>query len=172
MDTKKIKIVIMAIFIVAATNTWAQRQFNNQNQNCPQYSQNQNYNKQNNGNNKYNNNQRYYQNLELTDEQTNTINNLRLAHQKEMLPLRNNLNEKKARLNTLETAYPADIKAINQVIDEINNIKTNMAKLKAAHKQEIRKVLTDEQRLNHDSNKNMYRGKHGNSKGKKCNYNY
>ncbi len=88
--------------------------------------------------------------LNLSDEQKTQMDKMRLNHQKEMLPLKNLLEEKKARMNSLKTAEKADLKAINALIDEISVIKTQMAKSKAAHHQEIRNVLTEEQRLNFD----------------------
>jgi Spy/CpxP family protein refolding chaperone len=46
--------------------------------------------------------------LGLTDEQTKQIEKLRLDNQKKMLPLRNELNEKQARMKTLETVETPD----------------------------------------------------------------
>lgn len=88
--------------------------------------------------------------LNLSDEQKTQLEKLRLEHQKQMLPLRNELKEKEARLETLQTADKADMKAINAVIDEIGQIKTKMAKARAAHHQDIRNLLTEEQRIKFD----------------------
>ena len=88
--------------------------------------------------------------LNLTDEQQSALKKLQVTHQKEMLPLRNELGEKKAKMRTLQTAENADLKAINALIDEISLIKTKMAKAKAAKHQAIRKLLTEEQRLQFD----------------------
>jgi Spy/CpxP family protein refolding chaperone len=86
----------------------------------------------------------------LTDEQQSALKKLQIAHQKEMLPLRNELGEKKAKMKTLQTADNSDLKAINALIDEMSSIKTTMAKAKAAKHQAIRNLLTDEQRLQFD----------------------
>lgn len=109
--------------------------------------------------------------LELSTEQKEKIDALKLDHQKKMLPLKNELGEKQAKMQTLKTADPADMKAINGLIDEMAVIKTKMAKDRAALHQEMRKVLTDEQRLKFD----MHAGKrgdkghgHGHGHGKKC----
>ncbi|MGE4290527.1 MAG: Spy/CpxP family protein refolding chaperone [Salinivirgaceae bacterium] len=88
--------------------------------------------------------------LNLTDEQQSALKNLQVTHQKEMLPLRNELGEKKAKMRTLQTAENVDLKAINALIDEMSMIKTKMAKAKAAKHQAIRKLLTEEQRLQFD----------------------
>ncbi|MEO1049578.1 MAG: periplasmic heavy metal sensor [Bacteroidota bacterium] len=83
----------------------------------------------------------------LSDTQQEQIKKLMTAHQKEVLPLRNEMGEKRARLKTLSTAQDADMKSINKVIDEIGALQTKLMKSKAAHHQEVRKVLDDEQRL-------------------------
>lgn len=86
----------------------------------------------------------------LTDDQKEKMNKLRTAKKKDMLQYRNQIAEKKARLKTLETADVADMNAINKTIEELGVIKTDMMKRKAAHKQEIRKLLNEEQRLEFD----------------------
>jgi Spy/CpxP family protein refolding chaperone len=96
-------------------------------------------------------------NLELSDEQQINIDALKLAHQKKMLPLKNELNEKQARMKTLQTAEVPDMKAINSLIDEMGTIKTKMAKERATQHQEIRKLLTEEQRIKFD----MHAGERG-----------
>ncbi len=96
---------------------------------------------------------------DLTDEQQKQIEKLQLSHQKAMLTLRNQLGEKKAQLRTLQTVDNADINAINKKIDEISVIKTDMAKKQAAHQQDIRKQLTDSQRLYFDTHRGGRFGK-------------
>ena len=87
---------------------------------------------------------------DLTDEQKQKIEKIKLTNQKENLQLRNKLSEKKAQLTTLECADNADMGAINKIIDEMAAIKAEMHKKRAVQKQEIRKILTDEQRLQFD----------------------
>lgn len=115
--------------------------------------------------------------LDLTEEQQTKIDALKLSHQKKVLHLKNELNEKKAKLRTLQTAEVSDMKAINSIIDEIGTIKTKMAKEQAAHHQEIRKILTEEQRIKFDmhqgnrggyGNGNGNRGGNGNRNGNGC----
>lgn len=100
-------------------------------------------------------------NLDLSEEQKTQMETLRFSLQKSMLPLKNELGEKKAKMKTLSTAEKADMKAINTLIDEMGAIKTQMAKQKASHKQEVRKILTEEQRIIFDSHK----GRKGKGKG-------
>ncbi len=86
----------------------------------------------------------------LTDEQKSKIKELKIVNMKNMLALKNQLNEKTAHLKTLTTAEKVDMKAVNQTIDEIGSIKIQMMKNCVAHQQEIRKLLTEEQRVYFD----------------------
>jgi Spy/CpxP family protein refolding chaperone len=95
---------------------------------------------------------KFDESLKLTEDQKSKMADLRLALKKELLPLKNQLGEKQARMRTLETADKPDMGDINKLIDEIATIKANMAKKQAAHKQDIRKLLTDKQRIIFDDN--------------------
>ena len=83
----------------------------------------------------------------LTEDQQKKIADLRVTHQKEMLALRNQMGELKAKQNTLSTADKPDMKAINANIDEITKLQNQILKNAAEHKQQVRSLLTDEQRL-------------------------
>jgi Spy/CpxP family protein refolding chaperone len=98
--------------------------------------------------------------LDLTDEQEAKITELRTNHLKEVTPLRNELNEKRARLHTLQSADKHDLNAINKTIDEMSSIRTNIQKKGAAHRAEVASLLTDEQRVLFNSRKSnrMNRG--------------
>lgn len=89
--------------------------------------------------------------LNLNEEQIKQIEEIRLSGQKEMLPLRNLLREKNARLRTLTTSDTYDQNAIDQIIDEISKIRADMLNMRITHRQEVRMVLTDEQRIKFDS---------------------
>jgi len=97
--------------------------------------------------------------LELTEAQTSKIESLKLEHQKRMIPLKNELNEKQAHMKTLSTAEKADMKAINSLIDEMSNVRTTIDKDRAALHQEIRNELTDEQRIKFDLHANNKEGR-------------
>jgi len=101
-------------------------------------------------------------NLNLSDEQTKSIEKLRVTHQKEMLQHRNEMAELKAKLTTLRSADKADMNAINSTIDKISILKTQQMKQKEAHIQDVRKLLTDEQRVQFD----LHQGKKGKGNGK------
>jgi len=102
---------------------------------------------------------------DLTADQQLKMDDLRFKMQKEMLPLKNELQEKNAKLNTLRTSDKPDLNAIYALIDEIGKIKTTMAKKREAHMQDIRLLLTDKQRvefdLKHRKNNNMHKGGKG-----------
>ena len=99
------------------------------------------------------NGQRYgfEQSLNLTAEQQTAMKSMRLKLQQELLPIRNKFGENRARLRTLSTVENADMKAINKVIDSNSQLTANMAKLRAANRQAVRKLLTEEQRIMFDS---------------------
>ncbi|TRX57750.1 periplasmic heavy metal sensor [Fulvivirga sp. M361] len=88
---------------------------------------------------------------DLTDTQKEKLNDLRVDMQKQMLPLRNQLREKEARLNTLSTTEKTNLNDLNKLVDEMGVIKIRMMKVAVAHRQKVRAELTEEQRLFFDS---------------------
>ena len=99
---------------------------------------------------------KYFNIPDLTDKQKKEIDTLRTTVMKEILPLRNELNEKEANLQTVSTSEKVDMNKVYKKIEEIGNIKLNIAKKKAKQRQDIRILLTDEQRVFFD----MHYGKH------------
>jgi len=97
---------------------------------------------------------------DLTEQQSKQLQTLRTAQAQDMLTYRNQLGEKRARLRTLQTAENPDMKAINTTIEEMGAIKITKNKKRAAHKQEVRKILTPEQRTQFDM-RNGNRGHKG-----------
>ncbi len=83
----------------------------------------------------------------LSDEQKDNLKAIHVAAQQDILPLRNEINEKEASLTTLQTDAKPDMKAINNTIDEISELKASIAKRRAIAHQDVRKQLDDEQRL-------------------------
>ncbi|GAB4343314.1 MAG: hypothetical protein Kow0037_31340 [Calditrichia bacterium] len=96
----------------------------------------------------------------LTDEQKQKIDELRVPHLRKMQDLRNQVMEKRARLHTLSTADKPNMGEINKVIDEIGKLRTQIMKERQAHRQQIRGLLTEEQRVIFDS-RPMRMGKRG-----------
>ena len=84
---------------------------------------------------------------DLTDEQKTKIEDLRTAHMKEMQNFRNQMREKRAHLITLQTAGKVDMKAVNSTIDEMTALKNKHMKSNVAHRQEVRNLLTDNQKV-------------------------
>lgn len=93
-----------------------------------------------------------YMNLipNLTDEQAEKINALRLEHQKTMLELKTSLAEKGAKYVTLTTGSSVDVDAAKKLIEEMAAIKLQMAQARLDHRMAVRKLLTEEQQLWYD----------------------
>jgi len=87
----------------------------------------------------------------FTKEQQEQVKTIRLETAKKVQPLRNQLNELEAHQQTLSTAEKTDMNAIYQNIDKISEIKGSIQKLMAKQHQDIRSLLTDEQKLKFDS---------------------
>ena len=96
------------------------------------------------------NDERGPQGLNLTDAQKEAFKQSRLALQKLIQPLRNELGEAEAHQKTLTTAEKPEMAAINKNIEKIGALKMEMAKLQVKHRLEMRAQLTDEQRLKFD----------------------
>lgn len=95
---------------------------------------------------------------DLTDSQKDKMETLRLDHMKAMQPMHNEIGEKEARLRTLQTADKVNMSEINALIEDIGRMRTEMMKLRAAHHQEVRSLLTDEQRVFFDARHPLHHG--------------
>jgi len=82
----------------------------------------------------------------LTEEQRNSIKELRLAMAEEVGQHAKLLREKRVQLNTLQKAENPDQTAINSTIDEITALRGQMMKFRADFRAKISGVLTEEQR--------------------------
>jgi len=114
--------------------------------------------------------------LDLNDEQKEKINNLRTDFLKDVKPIKDKLAEKQVKLNTLRTAEKVNMKSINSLIEEIMSLKADLIKKQEAHHQQIRGLLTEEQRIHLDNRHmsscgmNMHaQGKHHMKMGEKHN---
>ena len=88
---------------------------------------------------------------DLTDAQKDKMKAIHIQGMKATQTFKNQLMEKKAHLNTLSSADKADMKAINKQIDEIATLQASMQKVRAQNKQEVRSILTDDQRVIFDA---------------------
>lgn len=113
---------------------------------------------------------------DLTDDQKKKIDDLQVAHLKEVNQTKALLHEKQAHLRTLQVADKPDNAAINKTIDEITALKNDLMKKHEAHRQAIRSLLTDKQKVVFDAkgccSKHDGKGCKGNCggacKGKSC----
>lgn len=96
---------------------------------------------------------------DLTSEQRTAIREITLKHQKEMIPLRAEMETKNLELQELVRA-DAGKDAIFAKLDEIGALRTEMMKKRMAMRLEIRAQLTDEQKEMMDA-KHMMMGHKG-----------
>jgi Spy/CpxP family protein refolding chaperone len=96
----------------------------------------------------------------FTNEQNEAVKAIRMKSLKELKPLKDKLREITAHHITLTTADKPDMLAINSSIDKIGETKTAIAKVMEKQHQEIRGLLTEEQRIKFDQMKSgmMERG--------------
>ena len=91
---------------------------------------------------------------DLTEDQKTDIKKLRTEHRKEVQQIKNQMDIKRAELKALQTAENPDIAAINKKIEERSALRTDLEKKSAAHKQDVRKLLNDEQKVVYDNKMN------------------
>ncbi|HRW61923.1 MAG TPA: Spy/CpxP family protein refolding chaperone [Bacteroidales bacterium] len=102
---------------------------------------------------------------DLTEEQQTKVEALRVTHLKEMNTFRNQMDELRARKQTLMASDNADMKELNGVIDQMSGLHNKMMKSSAKHLQEVRSLLTDEQKVYFDS-RPMRRNGNGRKSGR------
>lgn len=102
---------------------------------------------------------------DLTEQQKSQIQELRVDQMKQMTSFRNQLMEKRARLRTLQTQDNPDMNAINNAIEEMGEIRTNMHNARAEHRQEVRKLLNEEQQAFYDARMMHRHGKFSGRRG-------
>ena len=99
----------------------------------------------------------------LTDEQRKKVDKLRLAYKRDKYLLKAKLKQAKVEFALLITKDSPSKSDINSKIDQITKLKKEKLHLKANHKISIRKLLTEDQRVQFDLAvlKRMAKGKHG-----------
>lgn len=109
---------------------------------------------------------------DLIPDQTTKIDDLKLQHIKDVTPLKDQLKEKQARINTLLDADKSDMVSINAAIDEFSGITNQLIKKKAEFRLSIRNILTDKQKIIYDSKSDLFSENgccpDGEKKGNKC----
>ena len=86
----------------------------------------------------------------LSEDQKEKIQKLRISHLKDIQAINNQIGENRAHFKTLMTVENADMNAINKNIDEFGGLRSQLLKKQAAHIQDVRKLLSEEQRLKFD----------------------
>ena len=96
---------------------------------------------------------------DITPEQQKQIDALKTNLIKESINTKNLIAEKQAHLKTVSTGDNVDMAAVNKTIDELFALKADMSKKHEAFKQDVRKLLTADQKVMFD----IHAGKgHGN----------
>lgn len=95
----------------------------------------------------------------LTEQQKGQMKEMRIAHLKEVQPIQNEVRELKAHYRTLTTAANPNMAEINKNIDAQSAAINKLMKARASHQQNVRKILTDEQKIMMDMN--LEKGKAG-----------
>lgn len=88
--------------------------------------------------------------LDLNDEQVKAIKGIQLAMHKEVKPLQNQLNEAEAHLKTLLSVDDPNMNAINDNVDKVGKLRTDIQKVRIKYLLEMKSKLTDEQRMKMD----------------------
>ncbi|MBI5726783.1 MAG: periplasmic heavy metal sensor [Ignavibacteriales bacterium] len=88
---------------------------------------------------------------DVTKEQHEQMKALDLEFRKSVMPLENKIGEAEAKLRTESTKDNPDLSVLDKLIDEITAQHNAIQKAEMRHKQNIRKLLTPEQRLQFDT---------------------
>lgn len=87
----------------------------------------------------------------ITKEQSEKIDRLNLEAEKKILPLRAEIKQKEAQLEALAITDAPALKDMDTIIDAIAGLQAKIAKIHNAARQDIRKLLDDNQRTAFDS---------------------
>ena len=109
--------------------------------------------------------ERFAEKLNLTEEQKSTIEQLRIANQKEMIDLKADLERKKLDLQELKSKGNYTREEFINLVQSINKSKNNIALAKANNRMDIYEQLTAEQKqtfdkMGHKRDKHMKMMKH------------
>lgn len=140
MKTRLILGIIALVMVASITTTHAQRRMYNNQQGC------------------------LLQN-ELTQEQKDKMDELRVAFYQKTKDDKNKLNELMAKKQTLETTDPIDKKALYDCLASINKITANIQKERVRHYQDVKSNLSDEQIIMFDARHKGLRGEPGQGRG-------
>ena len=108
--------------------------------------------------------------LGLTDDQNKKIEAIHQDNRKNTLSINLQIEEKESHLKTLRFADKPDMNAINATVEEIGKLKIEREKIRETEFQDVRKVLTEDQRIKFDEMMSKFNpngmGHHHGYKGK------
>lgn len=84
---------------------------------------------------------------DLTEEQESKMKELKVAFKDVIRPIENELNEKRAKLKTLCDEDKPDRKQIENLVEEMGALKTELNKKEVNHRLDVKQILTKEQQL-------------------------
>lgn len=88
--------------------------------------------------------------LNLTDDQREQVRQIHLENAGKMIPIKNQLREKRARIRTLTTGDDVNLDNAQSVVDEITALQAKQMKMRLATHLKVRSLLTEEQRVMFD----------------------
>ncbi len=111
--------------------------------------------------------------LDLNESQQSQIQEMRLSMQKEMIPLRSEVEKYQGELKLVMTAENFDAGKAESLVNKISDLRAKMKLKHLMQQQAVRNLLTDEQRkkfdlhiLSNDRPGKGHRGKAGHRKGR------
>ena len=90
---------------------------------------------------------------DLTQEQQDEIKALRTAHQQAMQEHRTDMRILREEMKDMTSGSDYNVKAAGKKIEEITSLKEKMMKARLAHRNSVRELLTDEQKVVLDSHR-------------------
>jgi len=88
--------------------------------------------------------------MNLSDDQQQKIEKLRLDHQKSMLEIRSEMHQFRTKMKLLITADKFDQKAVDELAGKIAKAHEKLTGMMAKHLRGVRDILTDEQKVKFD----------------------
>ncbi|MDA3906368.1 MAG: periplasmic heavy metal sensor [Bacteroidales bacterium] len=89
--------------------------------------------------------------MQLSEEQQTEVAKLHLALTEKNLPVRNQLGEMHAKMQSLKTGDNQDFKTISNLIDDMSKVQAQIRKNAAKHHLSVRDLLTNDQQVMFDA---------------------
>ena len=94
--------------------------------------------------------QRMMRMLELTESQESQILDLKLDHEKQILPLRTELKGLRTKMKMELTTEKFNENKVSKLIDQMSNLQKEIHMKRVIHQRAVRDILTEEQRKKFD----------------------